>query len=122
MGYLDRDSELIDCYHSADVFVFSSKTETQGLVLLEAMAAGTPVVSIAAMGTKDVLEGCEGAIITDGSVDDFCRKVVTLLQNQDSMVKLSNKAAQYAQKWDSAALAGSMIEYYDQIVTVKVVR
>ena len=57
VGYLDRDSELIACYHSADVFVFSSKTETQGLVLLEAMAAATLVVSIAAMGTKDVLEG-----------------------------------------------------------------
>ena len=89
VGYLDRDSELIDCYHCADVFVFSSKTETQGLVLLEAMAAGTPVVSIAAMGTKDVLEGCKGAIITNGSVDDFCRKVVTLLQDQALMTQLS---------------------------------
>ena len=118
VGYLDRDSELIDCYHSADLFVFSSKTETQGLVLLEAMAAGTPVVSIAAMGTKDVLEGCEGAIITDGSVDDFCRKVVTLLQNQDTMAKLANEAVLYARQWDAAALAGNMIEYYDKIVTV----
>lgn len=119
VGYLDRDGELIDCYHSADLFVFSSKTETQGLVLLEAMAAGTPVVSVAAMGTKDVLEGCRGAIITDGSVDDFCRKVVTLLQNQDSMAKLSTEAVLYARKWDSAALAGNMIEYYDQIVAVQ---
>ncbi len=118
VGYLDRNSELIDCYHSADLFVFSSKTETQGLVLLEAMAAGTPVVSVAAMGTKDVLSECRGAIITDGSVDDFCRKVVTLLQNQDSMTKLSNEAVLYARKWDSAALAGNMIEYYDEIVTV----
>src|SRR5438270_2197521 len=44
-GYLERDSALLDCYAAADVFVFASRTETQGLVLLEAMAQGTPVVS-----------------------------------------------------------------------------
>src|SRR2546423_10834049 len=44
-GYLARDSALLDCYAAADVFVFASRTETQGLVLLEAMAQGAPVVS-----------------------------------------------------------------------------
>ena len=119
VGYLDRDTELVDCYHSVDVFVFSSKTETQGLVLLEAMAAGTPVISIAAMGTKDVLEGCDGTIITDGSVDDFCHKVVKLLQNQESISRLSEEAKKYAHKWDSSALAETMIEYYSQVVGVQ---
>ena len=40
IGYLDRQQALPDCYAAADVFVFASRTETQGLVLLEAMAAG----------------------------------------------------------------------------------
>ena len=116
VGYLDRGNELVDCYHSANLFVFSSKTETQGLVLLEAMAAGTPVVSVAAMGTKDVLKGCNGAKITDGSVDDFCRKVVTLLQDQDALNKLKLEAKAYAKHWDSNALAKNMLEFYDQVV------
>jgi len=55
LGYLDRRSELPYCYAAADVFVFASRTETQGLVLLEAMAAGLPVVALAAMGTIDIL-------------------------------------------------------------------
>ncbi|HEX5125843.1 MAG TPA: glycosyltransferase, partial [Rhodocyclaceae bacterium] len=42
LGYLDRHHELADCYRAADVFVFASRTETQGLVLLEAMALGKP--------------------------------------------------------------------------------
>ena len=45
-----------DCYRAGDVFVFASRTETQGLVLLEAMALGVPVVSTAVMGTAEVLE------------------------------------------------------------------
>ncbi|HEX7418139.1 MAG TPA: glycosyltransferase, partial [Steroidobacteraceae bacterium] len=63
IGYLKRDDELLDCYRAADIFVFASRTETQGLVLLEAMAQGTPVVSTAVMGTADVLEGTKGAVI-----------------------------------------------------------
>ena len=118
VGYLDRSTELVDCYHSADVFVFSSKTETQGLVLLEAMAAGTPVVSVAAMGTIDVLKGCEGALITDGSVDDFCLKVVTLLQDQDKLKNLQYGAKKFAKQWDSTALANKMLQFYKQAVGV----
>ncbi len=64
LGYFDRGGELQDCYSAADVFVFSSLTETQGLVLLEAMAQGVPVVAIPRMGTIDILGpglGCRHA-------------------------------------------------------------
>ena len=116
VGYLDRDSELIDCYHSADLFVFSSVTETQGLVLLEAMAAGTPVVSLAAMGTKDILIGCDGARITSGEIGDFCDKVVSLLDSQKTYNQTKQAAIDYAQEWDSTTLANRMISFYQQLV------
>ena len=117
VGYLDRDSELINCYHSADLFVFSSRTETQGLVLLEAMAAGTPVVSIAAMGTRDILNGCDGARITDGSVDDFAAKVITVLKDEAALRDLGVHARAYAQRWDSTALANRMLAFYGEIIS-----
>jgi 1,2-diacylglycerol 3-alpha-glucosyltransferase len=66
VGYLDRDTGLLDCYAAASVCVFASRTETQSLVLLEAMAQGTPVVSTAELGTKFVLQpGC-GALVRAG--------------------------------------------------------
>jgi len=52
VGYLERRTELPACYCAADAFVFASKTETQGLVLLEAMALGVPVVGLAEMGRR----------------------------------------------------------------------
>ena len=116
VGYLDRNSELIDCYHCADIFVFSSKTETQGLVLLEAMASGTPVVSVAAMGTVDILTDCEGALISSDQVSDFAQKVATLLQDPDQYANLSKAARIYAADWNSSNLAGRMLLFYDQIL------
>lgn len=116
VGYLDRDSELIDCYHSADIFVFSSVTETQGLVLLESMAAGTPVVSVAEMGTKDILIGCDGARITNGEIDDFCHKVVSLLNDKDLYNTTKQAAINYAKQWDCKTLADKMISFYRQII------
>ena len=61
VGYLDRRGALLDCYRAADVFVFASRTETQGLVLLESLALGVPVVSTAVLGTKEVLRDAAGA-------------------------------------------------------------
>ena len=65
LGNLDRDSTLLDCYSAADVFVFASSTETQGLVLIEAMACGAPIVSTAVMGTATVLRAPQSTC-TDG--------------------------------------------------------
>jgi glycosyltransferase involved in cell wall biosynthesis len=115
VGYLDRGNELIDCYHAADVFVFSSKTETQGLVLLEAMAAGIPVVSVAEMGTKDILTKCPAAIIALDTVEDFCLKIVTLFRDHSSLQQLHKHTISYAQLWDSSIIANKMLEYYQTI-------
>lgn len=52
IGYLNNLQSLRDCYCAADAFIFASRTETQGLVLLEAMALGVPVVSTAKMGKE----------------------------------------------------------------------
>ena len=79
IGYLDRSTELPDCYAAGDAFVFASRTETQGLVLLEAMAQGTPVVSTAELGTRSILTpGC-GAFVVPEEEDAFAAAVVEAL-------------------------------------------
>lgn len=55
--------ELAEIYRMADVFVFPSKTDTFGLVLLEAMACGLPVAAYPVAGPRDVLAGCEAAAL-----------------------------------------------------------
>jgi 1,2-diacylglycerol 3-alpha-glucosyltransferase len=112
VGYLDRDTTLLDCYAAADVFVFASRTETQGLVLLEAMAQGTPVVSTAELGTRFVLKpGC-GALVVPERADEFSAAVVKVLQDKRLHAQLAEGGREYAQTWSSPALAQRLADLY----------
>jgi len=113
IGYLDRNTELNGCYKAADVFVFSSKSETQGLVIIEAMAQGTPVVAIAELGTKSILIEGEGALIAPEDELIFAERVNSLLQNKKVRNALGAKARAYVeQKWTSRAQAERVVEFY----------
>lgn len=112
LGYLDRQRELPDCYRAADVFVFASRTETQGLVLLEAMAQGTPVVALAEMGTKDILLEGEGCRIAPDDVDSFAHLVDEVLTDPAQHACLSERARAHAGLWSAAHMAERMSGLY----------
>ena len=112
VGYLDRDSTLIDCYRCADIFVFSSCTETQGLVLLEAMAAGTPVVSVAEMGTRDIVMGCQAAMVAENCSQHFAEQITSLLQNPKHLKYMRAHTYQSANQWSAKTLAEKMVSFY----------
>jgi glycosyltransferase involved in cell wall biosynthesis len=116
IGYLDRHTELNSCYCAADIFVFSSRTETQGLVLLEAMAQGVPVVSTAELGTRDVLMEGQGVWIAKEDLNDFTQKVVKMLGDSDARLTLSQTGRVYAQGWSASKQAERMIEFYRAVL------
>jgi glycosyltransferase involved in cell wall biosynthesis len=118
IGYLDRHKELNACYKSADIFVFASKSETQGLVLLEAMAQGVPVVAIAELGTKSILVEGQGAMIAPDDESIFADKVMSLLNDRSRLATLGKSAKDYAQEcWTSAAQAERMAQFYEGVIT-----
>jgi 1,2-diacylglycerol 3-alpha-glucosyltransferase len=112
VGYLDRERELLDCYRAGDVFVFASRTETQGLVLLESMALGVPVVALAEMGTRDILGPARGALVAENDSGDFAEKVLRLLREPDLRAELSADARVYAETWSAPALAQRLLDLY----------
>lgn len=116
VGYLSRKDTLVDCYCAADAFVFASRTETQGLVLLEAMAAGTPVVSTAVMGTRDTLDGCGGALIVEDEIQDFAEKVLRVLRNPQLRQRLSTEAQLYVKHWTARACARRLLDFYREVI------
>ena len=114
-GYLDRDTALLDCYAAADVFVFASRTETQGLVLLEAMAQGTPVVSTAELGTRSILVPGSGALVVQEEQNAFAAAVVRVLEEPALHQELSQRGRAYARSWSSTAMAGRLAELYETL-------
>lgn len=116
VGYLDRATRLPDCYRAADALVFASRTETQGLVLLEAMALGVPVVSTAVMGTRDIVGVERGALVAADDEQDFAAKVVRLLCDPQLRARLSAEGRQYARTWNAAALAQRMETFYRTVL------
>ncbi|MEY3088578.1 MAG: hypothetical protein RLZZ250_910 [Pseudomonadota bacterium] len=120
IGYLDRGHELIACYKAADIFVFASKSETQGLVLLEAMAQGTAVVAIAELGTKSILIEGEGVLIAKDDINDFADKVSALLSDAPKRQMIGEKGRQYAQeKWGAGILAKKVAKFYKSAINQK---
>jgi 1,2-diacylglycerol 3-alpha-glucosyltransferase len=116
LGYLDRRNELPDAYAAADVFVFASHTETQGLVLLEAMAQGCPVVAQAVMGTTDILSSERGCRIAANDPAAFARVMLEVLREPDLHAKLALEARRHAREWSDAALAERMARLYRALV------
>lgn len=117
IGYLDREKELNACYNAADIFVFASKSETQGLVLLEAMAQGIPVVAIAELGTASILVEGEGAMIAPEDEAVFMQKVRSLLANPVHRQHLGERGRIYAQsKWSAATQAERMVTFYANLI------
>jgi len=120
VGYLDRETELLDCYRAADVFTFASRTETQGLVLLEAMALGVAVVSTAVMGTIDILSPNRGALVAEENVDDFSSKISRLLKDKELRLAIGEDGRDYAKTWSAPATARRVVDIYQGVIDNKI--
>ena len=121
-GYLDRNKGLLDCYAAANVFAFASRTETQGLVLLEAMAQGAPVVSTAELGTRSILKPDCGAVVVAERQDEFAAAVIRVLQSPALQKELGDRGRVYAKTWSSASMARRLADLYDTIRIAKAAR
>ncbi|MBF0385472.1 MAG: glycosyltransferase, partial [Candidatus Omnitrophica bacterium] len=94
-----KGQALVDCYHAMNVFAFASLSETQGIVLVEAMAAGVPVVAIDAPGVREVVkDGYNGRLIFEESQNNFIEALSWCLNQPKSEFEQMRKNAQAATK------------------------
>ncbi len=120
IGYLDRQQALPDCYAAADAFVFASRTETQGLVLLEAMAAGLPVIALSEMGTTDILAPGRGAISPPAEAKAFGETLGHFLNRPGAWHYLREEAPVYAQEWSDVSMAARLASLYRELASLKI--
>jgi glycosyltransferase involved in cell wall biosynthesis len=116
VGYLPRESGLRDCYAAADVFTFASRTETQGLVLLEAMAVGLPVLALPELGAAEIITPQRGAIPATDAPEVFADQLVALINQPERLATLGREGIAFAREWNAAAQAKRLASLYRELV------
>jgi 1,2-diacylglycerol 3-alpha-glucosyltransferase len=111
--------EVPNYLKAADLFCFASITETQGLVTLEAMAAGLPVVAVDGAGTKDILEDGKQGFLTQNDPQDLANGIVKLVENSSMLSKFKTAALRTSRSYDNMRLARKMLKVYEQAIQDK---
>ncbi|GBR77516.1 glycosyl transferase family 1 [Candidatus Termititenax dinenymphae] len=117
-GYISDKTELAGWYKAAQAFVFSSLTETQGLVILEAMSVGTPVVAVDAMGISDIIHDNTGGFASKPDVSEFALKLTRLLSDKELHKQKSNEASQLAKRMSMFNMTNRLVENYQRLIDV----
>ena len=115
-----RGTELADCYKAMDVFVFASKSETQGLVLMEAMAAGVPVIAVRASGVSDVVTDCKNGRVLRANCSEkgFAEAIADAFDSED-IDKWRPAALHTAERFSRERCASMLLELYKNILGTK---
>ncbi|MEH2001371.1 MAG: glycosyltransferase family 1 protein [Nostoc sp.] len=117
VGYL-MGKELGSAFASADAFIFPSRTETLGLVLLEAMAAGCPVVAARSGGIPDIVtDGVNGYLFEPtADVQGALAATIRLLEQKQQRDIIRQNARQEAESWGWAAATRQLQDYYQKVI------
>lgn len=104
---------------AADMFGFASVTETQGLVTIEAMAAGLPVVAVDGSGSHDIVDNGKDGFLVDNDPNALASAINKMLSNPKQMKQFSVKALKKARTFDANRLGRQMVKVYEQAIQDK---
>lgn len=110
--------DLVDAYHAMDVFAFASKSETQGMVLTEAMAAGVPVVALDAPGAREVVDDrSNGRLLTEETLAAFADALAWVADRSAGDVEAMREAARKtADRFSIDATAEAALGHYRALI------
>jgi len=114
-GYFSRN-DLALVYTISEVFVFPSLTDTQGLVTLESMISGTPVVAIGVLGTLSVMGGNNGGFMVKNDAGEFTARVLDLLGDRELRMKKGQEAKIHASSWSIEELTKKLVMFYNMVI------
>lgn len=114
-GFLPRE-QVFQCMRAADVFVFASLTETQGLVVGEAMACGTPVVAVEAEAECEVITSGVDGLLVPNADEPFAEAVLTLLRDRALHDAMGHRARLRAENLSARLRTEQLLEVYQEVV------
>jgi hypothetical protein len=108
---------LANAYAAIDLFVFSSQSETQGMVLAEAMAARTPVVALDGPGVRDIITPQNGSLLAaDALENEFAAELNRLTADRQALRQLGDAARESIREYGLDACATRMLDLYERLI------
>ncbi|WP_344806845.1 glycosyltransferase [Allohahella marinimesophila] len=108
--------DIVLYYHLGDVFVFASKSETQGMVILEAMAAGLPVVTVRSSGIDDVVRQGHNGFKAPENRHEWAQSLKELIEDDELRAALGHQAQAFATEYDISHFARSVSGFYAEVL------
>jgi glycosyltransferase involved in cell wall biosynthesis len=109
----DRNRHL----RAGDLFIFPSLTDTQGLVLCEAMAAGLPCVAVNAMGAAAVVRRNVDGVLSEGTSHGLANATMELLRDPERFAAMSTNALKGSARFSEAVAARRLLDVYDSALS-----
>lgn len=110
------NEEIGNYYRACDLFLFASKSETQGIVLIEAMAAKVPVVAIEATGVVDIVKNSVNGYMTSENLEEWCDKIAYLMDNKNVMNEMKIGAYNTALNYLNTKIARIAEDNYRKVI------
>ena len=110
-----ENREICNYQAAADAFLFTSRSETQGIVLLEAMAVGNPVVAVDATGVCDVVEDGVNGYLTGEDVREWAGRIAQLMEDDARYGRMSRAAEHTAMAYSEDEVAGIAERCYQKV-------
>lgn len=110
------NEEIAPYFQAADAFIFASKTETQGIVVLEAFAGSTPVIAVKASGVEDLVDDGVNGILTREDAEEYADRLTDFLNGRDGDSRyreMAGNAFQKAGLYREEAVALKAVHYYN---------
>ena len=110
--------DVVKVYQDSSIFVLSSRFEGFGMVLVEAMACGLPVVSFDCPAGPDeiITDGVDGLLVPSGDVHALAEKLMVLISDENLRRRLGQQARQTAQRYDMATLADQWTALFEKVI------
>jgi glycosyltransferase involved in cell wall biosynthesis len=119
-GIVSKD-ELLRLYQGAELFVLPSRQEGLGIVMLEAMACGTPVIATDCGGPEGiVVDGITGRIVPNDDADRFAQAVIDTLNHPDELAAMRERCREFAvEQWSREVVEDTLIQHFETSTSVR---
>lgn len=116
VGAIERE-KVRHYYQIGDIFSFSSTSETFGMVIIEALASGLPVLAVKAPGAVDIItDGLDGILVED-DVYQFAEQLENLIKNRELRQELSSNALQTVKRYSSDTISDQVLALYEKLLS-----